>query len=252
MNRVAHLPGSPWLDDGWRRFAWIAPLGVALWLSLLAIFADLLMQTSPPPPLSNPVEARIVEIPAPAGVQGGPSAAQAPAAPKPVVHPPPPHPHPHPRPRPVLVHPAPPVVPPSAEGTANNPPPTSAAKSAPAAAANAGSAGSGSSSAAGGAAASGGSSGGLGNGSSGARAIYAPTPEIPDDMREQAMVAVAVAHFEVGYDGHVQVTLTQPTMNPELNELLLTTLKQWRFAPATQNGVAIESQFDVRIPVTVQ
>jgi periplasmic protein TonB len=250
MNRAAQLPGSPWLDDGWRRFTWIAPLGVALWLSLLAVFADLLMQTPPPPTVSGPVEAQIVEVPAPAGVQGSASASHAPAAPKPVVvvHPPPPH--PHPRPRHMLVHPAPPVVPPSAEGTAKSPPPTSAAKSAPAPAANTGAAtGAGAGGAASGTAASG---GGLGNDSSGARAIYAPTPEIPDDMREEAMVAVAVAHFEVGYDGHVQVTLTQPTMNPELNELLLTTLKQWRFAPATHNGVAIESQFDVRIPVTIQ
>jgi protein TonB len=92
----------------------------------------------------------------------------------------------------------------------------------------------------------------MGNDNSGARAIYAPVPEIPDDLREQAMVAVAVAHFEIGYDGHVQVSLTQPTMNPELNALLIETLKQWKFAPATRNGVAIASQFDIRIPVTVQ
>ena len=33
---------------------------------------------------------------------------------------------------------------------------------------------------------------------------------------------------------------------------LLTTLQQWRFFPAMKGGVAIDSAFDVRIPVSVQ
>ena len=63
---------------------------------------------------------------------------------------------------------------------------------------------------------------------------------------------MAVAHFQVSYDGQAQVALTTPTQSPRLNELLLETLKQWRFFPAMKNGVAIDSQFDVRIPISVQ
>ncbi len=237
MNQAAQLPGSPWLDDNWR-LTWIAPLALALWLGLLAVFAHLLSQTAAPPPQINAVEARIVEIPAPAGLQSSPAPAHAPVAPKPVVHQAPPH----VVPRHVPKHPIAPPVPASAEGTAKSVPASAPATSAPSSTSNAGSG------------TAQGSAGGVGTGndSSGARAIYAPAPEIPDELRENAMVAVAIAHFEVGYDGHLQVTLTQPTMNPQLNALLLETLKQWRFAPATRNGVAIASEFDIRIPVTVE
>jgi protein TonB len=50
----------------------------------------------------------------------------------------------------------------------------------------------------------------------------------------------------------VEVVLAQPTSNPQLNEILLDTLKQWRFFPAMKGGVAENSEFDVRIPITVQ
>jgi protein TonB len=47
------------------------------------------------------------------------------------------------------------------------------------------------------------------------------------------------------------VSLVTPTPNPRLNQILLDTLKQWRFFPAMKNGIAIDAQFDVRIPITV-
>jgi len=82
--------------------------------------------------------------------------------------------------------------------------------------------------------------------------MYAPKPVIPDSLREEAFQTVAVARFKVTYDGQVQVTLITPTENPQLNELLLETLKGWRFFPAMKSGVAIDSQFDLRIPISVE
>ena len=63
---------------------------------------------------------------------------------------------------------------------------------------------------------------------------------------------MAVAHFDVNSNGDASVSLTQATSNPRLNGLLLDTLKQWRFFPAVRNGVAIDSQFNVRIPIAVR
>ena len=97
-----------------------------------------------------------------------------------------------------------------------------------------------------------GSGAGIGNDASGARAIYAPTPTIPDDLREDVFQAVAIAHFKVGPDGTVEVTLAQPTPNPRLNQILLNTLREWKFFPAMKDGIAINSEFDVRIPISVQ
>ena len=63
---------------------------------------------------------------------------------------------------------------------------------------------------------------------------------------------VAVARFKVSPEGAVDVALVKPTPNPRLNQILLDTLKQWKFFPAMKDGVAINSEFEVRIPIAVQ
>jgi len=235
---------SPFLDEPWRRLAWTAPLALAIWAAVLLAFALVLKQTAPPLPELMPIEARIVEVPPPAGLQGGPAAAPHPVAPAP------PKPKPEVR-RKAIPPPVPhkaraiPQAPPSIAGTSKAPPESTAAPSKAATGASAESSG-----APQGKEGTGGL--GLGSDSLGARAIYSPTPKIPDDLREEAFQAVAVAHFEVSYDGSVKVTLAQPTPDPRLNQILLDTLKQWRFFPAMKGGVAIESAFDLRIPITVQ
>ena len=234
--RTATYSSSSYLDEPWRRLAWVVPLAIALWVVILMCFAVLLARTAAPPPEEQPLQARIIEIPPPAGLQAAP--AHPAAAPHPEVHKPArvPHPHAELHPRIKLKSIAPPM-PVSPEGTAKAPP-TAAAPSAPAKSAPSSEEGSAGSA--------------IGNDNQGARAIFAPTPEIPDDLREQIFESVAVAHFKVGYDGAVEVSLTKPTENPQINQMLLDTLKQWRFFPAMRQGVAIASEFDVRIPIAVR
>ncbi|MEA2678932.1 MAG: periplasmic protein TonB [Candidatus Binataceae bacterium] len=234
---------SPYLDEPGRRLIWTLPMALLIWLALLFGFSRMLELTAPPPPELKPVEARIVELPPETGgLQGGPAPA-APAKPKPAVirHAPVVHPHVAPHPH-FKVPPAAPPIAPSETGTAKSAAPPQPSSGAPAP--SEGARVPGGSGAASGA--------GLGSDTAGARAIFAPTPTIPDDLREDALNAVAVAHFKVGYDGQVEVTLAKPTSNPELNQMLLDSLKQWKFFPAMRNGVAIPSEFDVRIPITVQ
>lgn len=229
-------------DESPRRLLWIVPIAFLIWSMILLAFGYLLRQTTPPPPILSPVEARIVELPPVAVLQGGAAAVAHAAphvAPKPRARPIP-HPHIHVM-KPRLMPPAP-----SINGTAKK---TAEAPAPPA----------GSSTAARTAGATGisggkgvGSGAGVGSDSGGARAIYAPTPEIPDDMREDPFQAVAMAHFKVSADGQVEVVLVKSTQSPRLNEILLETLKQWRFFPAMRGGVAVDSEFDVRIPISIQ
>jgi len=236
MSEGVRAGSAPYLDDPGRRLLWTVPLALLVWIVLLMGFSRVLEQSTVPEPEPESIQAQIIELP-PAGLQGG----AAPAAPKiakpaPVVHP---HVavHPHARAKPS----ARPRLP-APTGTAS---PAAASPPTPAAATNAKSAG-----VAGGTGV--GTGAGLGSDSGGARAIYAPVPKIPDDLREDTMNVVAVAHFKVTYDGKVTVVLAQPTSNPELNQILIDTLNQWQFFPAMKNGIAIDSEFDVRIPVTVQ
>ena len=215
------------------------PLAVISMIAML-LGSRFLKPSLPHPPEHNAIEAQLVEVvppPKPAGLQGGPAAA--PVKPKTVEKP---------HPKTVAAH-HPKVV--AAAGDRARarrarlePGPRCRRLPGPA---------SGKEASVGIPGGTGvGSGAGIGNDASGARAIYAPTPTIPDDLRENVFQAVAVAHFKVGPDGSVEVTLAQPTPNPRLNQILLNTLREWKFFPAMKDGIAINSEFDVRIPISVQ
>jgi protein TonB len=252
MNRLADARRLGEFDRPWRRFPWVAIAGLALWIALLAAFSMVLELSKPPPAAMKPLEARIVEIPpevgglsAGGGTPAPPPAHRAPAKPR------------APGPAAPAVSSIPkhaeiPAAPVSPEGTA--PAGSSPAPTAGTASTTTGSSG-GAGAAAGGGATTGGGpegSGGLGSDDLGAHAIYAPAPEIPEDLRENVIHAVAIAHFKVSSDGQVSVSLVSKTDSPRLNRILLDTLEQWRFFPATKNGVPIDSEFDLTIPITVQ
>jgi protein TonB len=231
MTQAAGYRRLPDLDDPRRRLPWLLPAAVLAWIAMLAGFARLLEQSaspSSPPPAA--IEARIIEVPA-----DQPRTRQAPpvtAAPAPVKMNPSRAPrsaqssHPSVRLAPAPVSSAP------ASGGDSAPP-----QSAPA---------SNESSDAGGIGAADDPDAG------GARAVYAPAPEIPDDLREEPLTAEAVAHFTVSRDGAVAVALTTSTPNSRLNQVILKTLKSWRFEPAVKDGAAIDTEFDIRIPISIQ
>ena len=85
-----------------------------------------------------------------------------------------------------------------------------------------------------------------------ARAIFRPTPEIPEELRHRTIDVVAVARFHVGTDCRATVELIQPTPEPTLNRALLETLQTWRFFPAMQQGRPVASDIDIRVPITVR
>jgi periplasmic protein TonB len=244
-----HVMTRPPLDDPWRRLIWIVPAALALWILVIAAFARILAEREAPPPPA--LEAQLIELPPPpppiaVGLKGGPAKPAAPA-----VHKPAPIHHEHPAQRKIAPRenvPAPKVALPP-ETTA---PPASAGGEANPAGASEGAEGGAASGSEGGGGSEGPSGGGPGSDSGGARAIFAPKPVIPDDLREDAMSAVAVARFTVTADGDVHVALLKPTPNPRLNQILLDTLAKWQFFPAVRNGEPIDSTIDVRIPITVQ
>jgi protein TonB len=220
------LPAAPL-----RRFALTVPLAM-LTLVAMVVSAKYFPSSLPPPPHYDVVMATIVEPapppPMPAGLQGGAAPAAKPAA-KPVHHAPRPHPH--------L---APPTLATSPSGGISVPVPA-APPSLPKEDTTGIAGGTGV-----------GTGAGVGNDNAGARAIFAPPPKIPDDLRDDAIHAEAMAHFVVAPDGTVTVTLVKPTGNPRLNQVLLAALSQWQFFPAMRSGVPVAAEFDLRIPIVVE
>ena len=233
----------PELDEPGRRLLWIIPLSIVLWAALLSVFSLILTRTTVQREESTPIEAQLIDIPKAVGGLQGNGGAPHPAAAipkaKPIVKP-------HPAVHVKKVAPLPPVI--------RSPYGTEKTTEAPSVEEKPG-AGAGAATESGESTGSGtGEGGGLGIGSDtvGARAIYAPTPVIPDDLREDVMQTEAVARFNVSFEGISEVTLEKPTSSPRLNQVLLDTLKLWKFFPAIKNGVAIPSTFEVRIPISVQ
>lgn len=276
---------SPWemLDDTRTRFPFVALVTLAVWLALLTAFGFLLKLSPASPVDQPPIEARLIDLPmqglagggsgSSAGTSRGVTQAAATRQPKRVerhssAQPPrretPDRPRPHkfdltsasaPPHQMTEVHPSgtshspdrpTKAVPDSANSTAS-------VRSAGAAGTMGVGHGTGSGSGNGISAGSGaGVGGGFGTGGSGPRAIYSPVPNIPDDMRDEVMQATAVARFHVGRDGSATVTLIASTEFSELDELIIDTLRKWRFHPAVKNGVAIDSEAEVRLRITVQ
>lgn len=86
----------------------------------------------------------------------------------------------------------------------------------------------------------------------GARAIYKPMPDIPEELRRHPMTLVGVARFRVAADGSATVELIEPTASPLLNRALLAALRRWRFFPAMNHGQSTASTIDIRIPVEIR
>ncbi len=78
--------------------------------------------------------------------------------------------------------------------------------------------------------------------------LYQILPEIPDDMRYEAMKSQAIARFYIDKNGSVnKVELLKPTNVPKLNYLLLKSLKQWQFSPSNQSLTQdIKIDFEVK------
>ena len=90
------------------------------------------------------------------------------------------------------------------------------------------------------------------SGTSGAQAIYRPLPQIPEELRQDALSAAVTVRFHVAADGSATVEMTKATPNLRLNRLLLETLKNWRFFPAVREGKPIASEAELVIRVDVK
>jgi protein TonB len=269
----------PVLDRPWHRLPFVVGASLVLWAGVMVLFGFFLQLTRLPPPSPEPLEASLIEVPVNglAGGGGGSvgagqvSPARRIANPAPVA-----------KTKPKALHAARPHpdkamtndVPPSHDLAKRDPVPPfknadsvkvssktvaesslTPTQSSGAAAAGEGGVGNGTGTGAGNGVGGGlgtGAGGGVGSGGNGPEAIYAPVPSIPNDMRDEVLEAEAIARFRVSHDGNATVSLAKPTDFSRLNDIILETLRTWRFHPASRNGVAIDSDAEVRLLITVQ
>jgi protein TonB len=269
----------PDLDQPWHRLPAIVGVSLVIWCGVLIAFGLFLELADVAPPSPEPIEAHLIDLPV-SGLRGGgggsPVAAHASPAPRiakaiPVAKAKPKTLHvsrPHPvrtvtddvlasdelaKTRPI----APPATPDNSKLASKPMVSASPPVAQPDRTVGSGEGGVGNGTGAGagngvGAGSGTGAGGGLGSGGNGPEVIYSPAPTIPDDMRDEVLEAVAVARFQVSSNGTFVVSLTKPTDFSRLNDSILETLRTWRFHPASRNGVAIDSDAQIRLLITVQ
>lgn len=79
-----------------------------------------------------------------------------------------------------------------------------------------------------------------------------PKPEIPDDLRQEALDKTFTAEVTVSPDGTpTEVKVSQSTGNDELDRIALETAKKWKFKPGTRDGEPVESVVRLHIEFQV-
>ena len=214
------------LDNPWRRLPWSLPLALVICAGILWEFGHILERAPVHQTVPASIEAELVDLPPPPVVE---HLRPEPERPKPA-----PQRAKMPTPAPTAPLIAAPSAPASEDRTpapAAPPPPPAPVQPTARPAPDTRSAG---------------------TATMGAQAIVRPMPQIPDELREDAFNAVAVARFRIAADGTATFELAKPTPNPRLNRLLLEKLREWRFFPAMRDGKPVPSDQDVRITFEVK
>ncbi len=205
-------------ENPWRRLPWTLGAALLAWLVLLWAFGKFLSRPEKQAPIEKPVDAKLIEIPPPPK-PGKPKGVPAPAKselPKPAARP-------RPSPQPKAVEP--PSKPETEVPRAKEPEKAASESS---------------------------DKGMPGGDVMGARAIYSPKPEIPDEYRRDEMDFQVVARFHIAADGTATVELIKATPIPGLNQAILNTLDTYKFFPALKDGKPVDSTQDWRFRFQVK
>ncbi len=65
------------------------------------------------------------------------------------------------------------------------------------------------------------------------------------------MASVAVVRFHIATDGSVTVDLVKPTPNPQVNRIIVDTLKTWKFFPEMLDGKPVASTQDLKLNIDI-
>jgi periplasmic protein TonB len=85
-----------------------------------------------------------------------------------------------------------------------------------------------------------------------ATVIEAPRPEIPDDFKDEAFKSTVTARFNIAADGKFTVKLIESSGNEEIDSLVLSTLKKWRWKPATVDERPVASGRKLKIELEIE
>lgn len=85
-----------------------------------------------------------------------------------------------------------------------------------------------------------------------AKVVESPKPEIPDDFKDEAFKSVVTARFSIDAQGKFTVKLIDSSGNDDIDKLVMTALKKWKFKPATLDDKPVASTRKLKIELEVE
>jgi TonB family protein len=79
----------------------------------------------------------------------------------------------------------------------------------------------------------------------------APQPVYPEDLAKAGTVGGAILELVIGADGAVRTATVLRSSHPEFANSAHAAVKQWQFAPAQKDGVAVESRWRIAVNFSV-
>lgn len=81
---------------------------------------------------------------------------------------------------------------------------------------------------------------------------FQPMPEVPEDLRAEALDKTCVVEISVAADGSVASVKVRATCGvSELDQIALNTARKWKFKPATKDGDAVPSTVRLHVQFKV-
>lgn len=80
---------------------------------------------------------------------------------------------------------------------------------------------------------------------------HAPQPVYPEDLAKAGTVGGAIIELIIGADGSVRNATVLRSSHPEFANSAHAAVRQWQFAPAMKDGVAVESRWRVAVNFSV-
>jgi periplasmic protein TonB len=80
-----------------------------------------------------------------------------------------------------------------------------------------------------------------------AEVISNPQPTVPPALHEECFKSCCIARFHIDAEGKTKVRLLSSTGSEEIDDITLSTLKRWKFRPATLDGKPVPSTRRIKV-----
>ena len=80
-----------------------------------------------------------------------------------------------------------------------------------------------------------------------AEVISNPQPTVPPGVHEECFKSCCIARFHIDALGKTKVKLLSSTGSEEIDDITLSTLKRWKFRPATLDGKPVPSTRKIKV-----